>query len=88
MMAHTSDGIARSRTRAGRVAALLVGALVAATFVATSRPEPAVAAQRLPSGFLLQDIATGMAPPSSAGPGDLLTDFDRMPVSAACNPNQ
>ncbi|HEY9494625.1 MAG TPA: PQQ-dependent sugar dehydrogenase [Intrasporangium sp.] len=77
MMAHTSDGVARSRTRAGSVAALMVGVLIAAgALTATVRPEPAVAAQRLPSGFVLQDIATGMSPPSSAGPGDLLTDFD------------
>ncbi|WP_353510381.1 PQQ-dependent sugar dehydrogenase [Intrasporangium sp.] len=80
MMAHTSDGIARSRIRAGRVAALMVAGLIATTaLVASVGSHEATAAQRLPSGFILQDISTGMTPPSAAGPGDLLTDFDYLP---------
>ncbi|WP_324143497.1 PQQ-dependent sugar dehydrogenase [Intrasporangium sp.] len=80
MMAQSPDGIAGSRARAGRVAALMVGVLIAAAaLAATVRPEPAVAVQRLPSGFVLQDIATGMTAPSASGPGDLLTDFAFLP---------
>ena len=80
MMAQSRDGIAGSRTRADRVATLMVGVLIAAAaLAATVRPEPAVAVQRLPSGFVLQDIATGMTSPSASGPCDLLTDFAFLP---------
>ncbi|MCT2588077.1 PQQ-dependent sugar dehydrogenase [Actinophytocola sp. S1-96] len=40
---------------------------------------PAQAAPVLEDGFVLQEIPTGMEPPSAAGPGDLITDFGYLP---------
>jgi uncharacterized protein with LGFP repeats/glucose/arabinose dehydrogenase len=51
---------------------LLVGLVV-------SWPHSAMAAQRLPSGFIVNDIPTGLRPPGAADPGDLLTDFGFLP---------
>ncbi|HEX5967764.1 MAG TPA: PQQ-dependent sugar dehydrogenase, partial [Intrasporangium sp.] len=74
-----STGAFRRRGRTGLVGVLAVAVLLTSTIVATVGPREAAAAQRLPSGFVLQDIATGMTPPSTAGPGDLLTDFAFLP---------
>lgn len=55
-------------------------AIVAVSLVVPAVPvAPAAAAPTLPSGFVLQDVATGMTPPSSTGPGDLLADFTYLP---------
>ena len=64
---------------------LIILVVAAAALVAVSlvvpgvRVAPVSAATTVPSGFVLQDLATGMTPPSSAGPGDLLTDFAYLP---------
>ena len=68
--------------RRGRMvlAIAVAAALAAASLVFPGLPtERASAAVTLPSGFVLQDLATGMTPPSSAGPGDLLSDSGRVP---------
>lgn len=52
----------------------LVGSLVVIVYGG-----PAAAAPVLRSGFVLQEIRTGMVPPGAAGPGDLITDFDYLP---------
>src|SRR4051794_28503162 len=83
----------RSRRRDGLVAAithgvvpvlLAVGALLVAPVGSSAAPQPtsstlSTAAGTLPTGFLLQEIPTGLVPPSAAGPGDLLTDFVYLP---------
>lgn len=67
-----------SRRGVGLLAA--AATLVAVALVVPAVPvAPASAAPALPSGFVLQDLATGMTPPSSAGPGDLLSDFAYLP---------
>ena len=72
------------RRRADRsrslVALAAVAVLTVATLVLPGFPaQRADAAPTLPSGFVLQDLATGMTPPSGAGPGDLLSDFAYLP---------
>jgi glucose/arabinose dehydrogenase len=64
----------RFRVRAG----FLVCALFAG-LPAVSVTPLAVAAVALPSGFVLQDMATGLRPPVGSDPGDLLTDFTFLP---------
>ncbi|MGH3715111.1 MAG: PQQ-dependent sugar dehydrogenase [Micromonosporaceae bacterium] len=67
----------RRRARVAGVASLaIVGGLVVLPLL------PAEAAPVLPSGFVLRDIPTGLAPPSETGPGDLLTDFAYLPDSS------
>ncbi|MDF3046214.1 MAG: repeat-containing protein involved in peptidoglycan biosynthesis [Ornithinibacter sp.] len=62
------------------VALAAVAVLTVATLILPGFPAPrADAAPTLPSGFVLQDLATGMTPPSGAGPGDLLSDFAYLP---------
>ncbi|MEO7423137.1 MAG: PQQ-dependent sugar dehydrogenase [Ornithinibacter sp.] len=72
-----STSVARGRP----VLALAVAVfLTTVSILVPGLPTPlARAAAALPSGFVLQDLATGMTPPSSAGPGDLLTDFVFLP---------
>ena len=61
-----------------RVALLLV--LVTVLGLVTTTSQQAVAAERkLPAGFVLRDIATGMRGMNGADPGDLLTDFAWLP---------
>jgi glucose/arabinose dehydrogenase len=64
-----------------RLASVAVAAALVATVLVTPvlPAPPAAAAPALPSGFVLQDLPTGMTPPSSSGPGDLLTDFAYLP---------
>ncbi|HEV2780332.1 MAG TPA: PQQ-dependent sugar dehydrogenase [Actinophytocola sp.] len=63
--------------RSSRVVAVVAAAVLAASLAVTLRASQAHAAPMLPSGFLLQDIPTGMRP---AGPGgDQLTDFAFLP---------
>ncbi len=58
---------------------LLVLATVAALVVTAGPPAARAAAQVLPPGFVLRDIATGLRPPTGADPGDLVTDFAYLP---------
>jgi glucose/arabinose dehydrogenase len=62
-----------------RVALLVVLVAVLGLVTATGRQAASAAERKLPTGFVLRDIATGMNPSSGADPGDLLTDFAWLP---------
>ncbi|GAB3069444.1 PQQ-dependent sugar dehydrogenase [Intrasporangium mesophilum] len=57
----------------------IVPTVIASVLLLAGPAATATAATVLPTGFLLQDIDTGMVPPSTSGPGDLLTDFAYLP---------
>ncbi len=86
-MAPMSTAVGSRRDRRGtrgirwRASLLLstVLILVATVPLVLAPARSADAASTLPPGFVLLDIQTGMVPPSSAGPGDLLTDFAWLP---------
>ena len=72
-------GAALSQRRVVSLAAAAAAMVAVSLVVPTVRVAPASAAPALPSGFVLQDLATGLTPPSSTGPGDLLSDFAYLP---------
>ncbi len=62
-----------------RVALLFVLVTLLGLVVTTGRDTAVAAERKLPAGFVLRDIATGMRASNGADPGDLLTDFAWLP---------